>query len=281
MTVHQGPATAPAHEVEEFKRAQRGTWAAGDYGAIATRIWDVGAHLIERLEIRPGEAVLDVACGTGNAAIPAARAGGRVVGADLTPELFDVARRLAIEAGVEVEWLEADVERLPFPDGSFDVVTSTFGCMFAPRHEVTAGELTRVLAPGGRIGLCNWTPEGTIGEFFATVAGHLPDPPSFAPPPVLWGDEAHVRRLFAGSGLELRLTREVVHLRFPSIEDAVQEYATKFGPIVKARELLEPGRRWPAMREALGELFARHNEADDGTLSYPAEYLMVLGHSER
>jgi len=259
--------------IAEPKDAARAVWAAGDYDAVATLIWDVGGRLVRRLEVGPGDDVLDVACGTGNAAIPAAQAGARVVGVDLTPELFAAARRRAGAAGVEVEWVEGDAEALPFGDESFDVVVSTFGLMFAPRHEAAAAEVVRVLRPGGRIGICSWTPEGNVGEFFALMAAHLPPPPG--PAPTLWGSEEHVRDLFAEAGLELSFERELVELRFDTIDEAVALYETKFGPVVKAREQLEPEGRWAALRSDLAGLFARHNRSRDGGVSFPAEYLVL------
>src|SRR6266568_355798 len=194
----------------ELKQRTRATWAAGDFPAIAKRqLWEVGERLVRRVGIGSREDVLDVACGTGNAAIRAAEAGGDVVGVDLTPELFEAGREQAEEAGVELEWVEGDAEDLPFPDGSFDVVLSTFGVMFAPRHEVAAGELARVLRPGGRMGLTNWTADGVVGQMFRTMGSYLPAPPPVASgPPVLWGSEQHVRQLFAGTGVELSFARE-------------------------------------------------------------------------
>src|SRR6266568_4270207 len=157
-------------ELAKLKQGARATWAAGDFPAIAKlTLWEVGPRIVGAVGVAPGEDVLDVACGTGNAALRAAQAGGRVVGVDLTPELFDAGRRLAADAGVEVEWVHGDAEELPFEDQSFDIVLSTFGVMFAPRHAVAAAELTRVLRPGGRIGLCAWTPEGIQGEFFRAL----------------------------------------------------------------------------------------------------------------
>ena len=260
----------------DAKEAARSTWAAGDYDAVAEKIWEVGGRLVERVDVRAGERVLDVACGTGNATIPAAEAGANVVGLDLTPELLEDGRRRATEAGVEIEWVEGDAEALPFEDATFDVVLSTFGVMFAPRHEVAAAELARVLRPGGRLGLCNWTPEGEIGDFFETVAGHAP-PPAGGEPPVRWGSEEYVTALFQGAGIELEQARECVVFRFDTVENAVETYAAKFGPIVKARERLEPEGRWPALREDLARLFTRHNRATDGSLAFPGEYLLVAG----
>jgi ubiquinone/menaquinone biosynthesis C-methylase UbiE len=262
--------------VDELKQTARATWAAGDYDAIADRIWDVGARIVRRVEVRPGEDVLDVACGTGNATIPAAEAGARVVGLDLTPDLLEAGALRADRAGVEIEWVEGDAEELPFEDESFDLVLSTFGVMFAPRHEVAAQELVRVLRPGGRFGLCSWTPDGQIGDFFRTVATHAP-PPKDGAPPVQWGSEEYLAALFQGLGVELELERETVVFRFASIEEAVETYEAKFGPVVKARERLEPEGRWPALREDLAQLFGEHNEATDGSLAYPGEYLAAVG----
>lgn len=262
--------------LQQLKQAHRSTWSAGDYDAVAEKVWEVGTRIVSRVGVSAGDEVLDVACGTGNAAIPAAAAGARVTGVDLTPELFEAARARASEAGVEVEWVEGDAEALAFDDASFDVVLSTFGCMFAPRHEVAAAELARVLRPGGRMGLCNWTPEGSIGAFFRTVAGHMPPPPPDFSPPPLWGTEDHVRELFEGTGVELELDRETVGLRFDSIEDAVAMYETKFGPVIKAREALEPEGKWQALREDLASTFEASNSAAEG-VELPAEYLVVLG----
>ena len=262
-------------QLAERRKAAREIWAAGDYDVIAGLIWDVGARIVHRLEVGPGDDVLDVACGTGNAAIPAARVGARVVGLDVTPEMFPAARARAADAGVAVEWIEGDAKALAFADDSFDVVISTFGAMFAPRHEVVAAELVRVLRPGGRLGICNWTPEGNVGEFFRLMAEHVPPPPG--PPATLWGSEAHVRELFEDAERELTLERELVTLRFDSIEHAVQTYETKFGPVVKAREELAPKGRWHVMRDDLAEMFERHNEAADGSVSFVGEYLVLIG----
>lgn len=265
-------------EVAELKQAARATWAAGDYDEIAEKIWDVGGRLVSRLDVGPGEDVLDVACGTGNAAIPAALAGARVVGVDLTPELFAAARARAAAAAVDVTWVEGDAEALSFADESFDVVVSTFGAMFAPRHEVAAAELARVLRPGGRLGLCSWTPEGEVGEFFRLVADYVPPPPTSVPP-TLWGSEKHVRGLLEGSGLELSLRRERVTMSYDSVEQAVELYATKFGPVVMAREQLEPEGRWPALRDDLARMFERH-DASVGTapgIVFSGEYLVAVG----
>jgi len=264
-------------QVAAGKQRDREMWAAGDYDAIAARIWDVGELLVGRLGVAAGDEALDVACGTGNVAVRAAQAGARVTGLDLTAELFDAARGHATAAGVDVAWVQGDAEALPFEDGSFDVVTSSFGCMFAPRHEAVAAELARVLRSGGRLGLCNWTPEGFVGDFFRTIGRHAPPPPDAGPPPLLWGTEDHCRDLFAGRGLELQFDREVTHLRWRSVEEGVEEYATKFGPVVKARERIEPQGGWPALHDDLVALLERHNTAVAGAAEVAAEYLVVRG----
>ena len=267
-----------AVQIADLKRSARETWAAGNYPEVARRqLWEVGERIVERLAVGAGDDVLDVACGTGNGAIRAAGAGGRVVGVDLTPELLDAGRRLADEAGVELEWVEGDAEALPFEDESFDVVLSTFGCMFAPRHEVAAREMARVLRRGGRLGICSWTPDGSVGDFFRTVGAHLPPAPAFAAPPPLWGSEAHVRELLEPHGIELEFDREEVIFRFGSVPEAIDYYATRFGPIIKARELLEPQDRWEALLDDLTAAFERGNTAGDGSFSEPAEYLVAIG----
>ena len=255
-----------------LKEQARATWSAGNYDAVAEGIWEVGGVIVDRVEIRQGEEVLDVACGTGNATIRAALAGGTVTGLDLTPELFDAARRRAVEAGAEVRWMEGDAEALPFDAASFDVVISTFGVMFAPRHRVAAAELARVLRPGGRIGLEAWTPEGTVGRLFRALAAHLPPPAKIASPPTLWGVEAHVRELFDGhGGVELAFDRRRLALD-PDIDraEAIEFYLASFGPLLRARALLEPQGRWQAAEADI-------RPAIENMLADPPEYLVVMG----
>jgi SAM-dependent methyltransferase len=264
------PITEPAG-LAELKRRARATWAAGDFPEIARRaLWPVGERIVQRVGIGKGERVLDIACGTGNAAIRAAQAGGQVVGLDLTPELFEAGRRLADEAGVSVEWVEGDAEAIPFEDERFDVVLSTFGSMFAPRHRVAAAEMARVLRPGGRLGLCNWTPEGLQGSFFRTMGAYAPAPPPFAQPPLLWGTEDHVRELFAGTGVQLEFDRDIVDEAepFETGFEAVDFNAANFGPMIMLRPMLEARGEWEDLRARLAELYERHE---------PGEYLVVLG----
>jgi ubiquinone/menaquinone biosynthesis C-methylase UbiE len=264
-------------EASEAQQRARATWSAGDFDAIAERIWHVGDDLVSRVGIKQGDRVLDVACGTGNAAIPAAVAGAEVTGLDITPELFVAGRRRAAEAGVEIDWIEGDAERLPFGDQSFDVVVSTFGCMFAPNQRAAATEIARVLAPGGKAGIVAWRPEGAIGRFFITIAKHAPPPPEGFQPPPLWGVRDHVSELFAGTGLELSFEDAAAHWHFDSIEAMVDEYATKFGPIVLLRAALEPEGRWEALRDDLSALFGELTYAEEGGVAFDGDYLITLG----
>ncbi len=254
----------------EFKQAVRHIWALGNFPAVAEReLGPLGRRVVERAGIRPGELVLDVGCSAGTAALRAARAGGRVTGLDLAPELLEAGRLLAADAGVGVEWVEGDAEAMPFVDASFDVVLSVLGVMFAPRHQIAADELIRVLRPGGRMVLCNWAFDSTISRTFGAVARYMPPPPSFAVPPPLWGAEDHVRELFADAPIDVTFERGV-H-RFPpfaSAEANVEYHSTTFGPLVAARSLTEADGRWPALR---AELLALH----EGFVA--SEYLLVIG----
>jgi SAM-dependent methyltransferase len=256
--------------IEEIKARTRQTWAAGNYDAVATGIWSVGERIVKAVAVRPGERVLDVAAGTGNAAIRAASAGGTVTALDLTPEMFVAGRRRAAEAGVDVTWVEGDAEALPFEDESFDVVLSTFGVMFAPRHAVAARELARVVRRGGRIGVATWAPDGTVAHLFRTIAAELPPPPN-AEPPLAWGDPAHVEEIFAGTGLTLRFERDTLPID-PEIdvEDVAAFYIESFGPLVTARKALAEQGRWDAFAPTLHATLER-------MLTAPAAYVVITG----
>ena len=257
-----------------LKALQRAIWTAGDYDSIAELIWDVGAVVAESAAIAAGMRVLDVATGTGNAAIQAAQAGAEVVGLDLTPELFQDARRREALARVSVEWIEGDAEALPFDDASFDRVVSTFGVMFAPRHEVAAAELVRTCRPGGTIVLASWTPDGFFGQLIATMTRYLPPQPAIASRPTLWGEEAHVRALLGGQVL-LALERRTVDLTFPSLAATANGLQERFGPLILAKQLLE-AERYDALVADLGALLAAHHSGD-GEVRIAAEYLLVVG----
>ncbi len=262
----------------ELKAKAHKTWAAGNFDDVAKKIWSVGGGLVDRIGLGAGQEVLDIAAGTGNAAIAAAETGAAVTASDLTPELFEAGRANAAAAGVELEWVEADAEALPFDDESFDIVLSTFGIMFAPRHEVAAAEAVRVLRPGGRFGFACWRPDGGIGDFFRTTAGHMPpQPEGFVPPPA-WGNREHVESLFEGTGVRLEFEDDSVDFVFDSGEDAADFYAEFFGPVVMAKRLLEPEGKWEALRSDLIELFSsRSVPTDDGRIAYTGEYLTIIG----
>lgn len=264
-------------DVNTLKASHRATWAAGDYAAIAELIDELPPpHLLARAGVGPGDTVLDVATGTGNVAILAAAQGADVVGLDLAPELFEVARRRADALSVEVEWVAGDAESLPFADDSFDRVLSAFGVQFTPRHAVAAAELVRVCRPGGVVAVCNWTPESKVGELFGILSRYLPPAPAYASAPPLWGSEAHVEALFAGAGVELEFERAATPFRFDSAEHYAAFFETNYGPMVKARERLTAEGRWDECRREIVEMMERRNVAIDGRLDVPGEYLLTI-----
>lgn len=264
-------------ESSEAKQQAKAVWTAGDYGSVAEKIRSAGVQAVKASSIADGDKVLDVACGTGNATIPAAKTGAVVTGLDLTPKLLEEAKAEASKAGVEIEWIEGDAEQLPFEDQSFDAVISVFGCMFAPDHKVTAREIARVIRQGGRMAICSWTPDGNIGLFLRTAGEHMPPPPEGSQPPPLWGTEDHVRSLFEGTGVELEFEQAAVDFRFDSPEDATVFYETRFGPVVTAKAMLEPDGRWAALREDLVAMFTTINTSHQGDLRFPGEYLVATG----
>ncbi|HEY7346593.1 MAG TPA: methyltransferase domain-containing protein [Gaiella sp.] len=268
----------PTEGLQAAKAATRAMWSLGDYHRFATAtVWDVGPLLVEACGIAPGQRVLDVAAGTGNVAIRAAEAGARVVASDLTPENFDAGRREAAARGVELEWVEADAEALPFADGEFDVVTSCFGAMFAPDHEAVARELLRVCRPGGTIGLASFTPEGLGGSFFGALAPYMPPTPPGARPPILWGSEEHVQALLGDAVEWLQLTRRTYVERSPSPEAYVELFRTTFGPVVALRAALADDPRGATLDRDLDEFAARANRGGaGGPAEYPYEYLLAV-----
>ena len=244
-------------------------WGSGNYAAVAERISQAGELVIERSRLEPGMDVLDVACGTGNATIPAARAGARVTGLDFSPELLAIARERGSDGMVEVEWVEGDAQELPFEDASFDQVISVFGHMFAPDHRRTAAEMLRVCRPGGTIATACWTPEGSIGRMFRTIAELVPPPPG-GTPPVLWGTEDHQRELL-GDG---RFERHEIEWTDESVESYSQFMLESFGPLLNARELL--AEREGELDEAFRGFLEGENQSDDGTLRFSGEYLLAV-----
>ena len=261
-------------QLDEFKARQRAIWDAGDYGTISDNIADVGELVAARAGIEQGMRVLDVACGAGNATIPAARAGAHATGLDLTPGLLEVARRKAAAAGLDIEWVEADAEDLPFEAGSFDRVLSTFGHMFAPRHERTAREMIRVCRQNGAIVTATWTPEGVFGALFRASADYMPPPPDYASPPPLWGTEDHVRKLFGAAATGFEFERHVNRIQWESLESWADYFMERFPPLVTAQAML--GERFGELRERIVAVWRDANEADDGSFSLPQEYLLSI-----
>jgi SAM-dependent methyltransferase len=263
-----------AVQLDEFKTRQRAIWDAGDYATLSKHIADVGELVVARAEIEAGMRVLDVACGTGNAALPAARAGARVTGLDLVPKLLEEGRAKADAAGVEVEWVEGDAEELPFEDASFDRVVSTFGHMFAPRHQRVADEMARVTREGGAIVTATWTPEGVAGGVFRASAEYMPPPPDFASPPILWGTEKHVRELFGSAAKGFEFERHVNRIEWDSVDGFADFFMDRFGPLMTARAML--GDRFGELRDRIVAIWREANEADDGSLRLPQEYLLSI-----
>jgi SAM-dependent methyltransferase len=260
--------------MDEFKQRQRSMWAAGDYATLSEFISDVGERVTAAASVDESMAVLDVACGSGNAAVPAARAGARVTGLDLVPELLEAGRRKAAAAGLSVQWVEGDAEELPFEDGSFDRVFSTFGHMFAPRHRRAADEMLRVCRPGGAIAICCWTPEGAAGAIFRAGAPYQPPPPDYASPPVLWGTEDHVREMFGAAATDFDFQRHTTTIDWDSAEGFLEFFSDRFGPLVTAKQML--GERWEEMRRDVLEVFKERNESTDGRFVMQQEYLMSI-----
>lgn len=261
-------------QLDEFKTIQRGVWNAGEYESLSPYIEDVGELVVRRAGIRSDMRVLDVACGTGNAARKAAGEGARVTGLDLVPKLLAAGRAKATAEGLEVEWREGDAEQLPFEDGVFDRVVSTFGHMFAPRHQRTADEMARVCRRGGAIVTATWTVEGTVGEIFKTSAAYMPPPPDYASPPILWGREEYVRERFAAVATGFEFERHVNWIEWESIEQWADFFMARFGPMVAAQARL--GDRFNDLRAQVVDIWRNANAATDGRLRLPQEYLLSV-----
>ena len=263
-----------APDLKAIKGRQQATWSAGDYSRVGNIIPITAELLCEAMDLRAGQRVLDVAAGSGNAALAAARRFADVTATDYVPALLEEARKRAAAEGLPLTIREADAEQLPFPDASFDVVLSTLGAMFAPDHEQTARELLRVCRPGGKIGLVNWTPEGFLGDFFRTMGQHVP-PPAGVRSPMLWGSEAHLRELFGEGVSTLTATRRMFVWRQPSPRAWIDYMRTYYGPTLKAFAALDDAAQERLVAD-LEALIQRHNVADDGTMVVPAEYLEVV-----
>jgi SAM-dependent methyltransferase len=265
--------TTTTPDFEAIKTRQQGTWSSGDYSVIGTTLQITGEMLCEAVDVTPGEQVLDVAAGNGNASLAAARRGGEVTASDYVPALLEGTRARAVSEGFSIETREADAEALPFADASFDVVLSTFGVMFTPNQERAAGELARVCRPGGRIGLANWTPDSFVGEMFKVVGRYAP-PPAGIHSPLEWGSRARLDELFAGKGTVDAHERQFV-FRYRSAEHWLAAFRDYYGPTHKAFAALDDEGRAGFTRDLLA-LADEHNTSTAGALRVPGTYLEVV-----
>jgi SAM-dependent methyltransferase len=264
---------APASvDLAALKARQQATWGAGDYVVIGTTLQIVGEHICEAVNLRAGERVLDVAAGNGNATLAAARRFAQVTSTDYVGALLDRGRERATAERLVVAFRQADAEALPFHDGSFDVALSTFGVMFTPDQEKAAAELIRVVRPGGRIGLANWTPDGFIGQLFRTIGRHLP-PPAGVRSPALWGTEARLAEMFASHRVEA--STQVFTFRYRSPDHMLEVFRTYYGPVNRAFAALDAAKA-AALEDDIRSLFTHMNRGGTGTLIVPSEYLEVV-----
>jgi SAM-dependent methyltransferase len=264
----------PAWSEDPLTARARSVWTSGDFLPIARSFAPGAEEFIARLALRPGESVLDVACGTGNLAIPAARAGARVTGIDIAPNLIALARLEARTVGCAISFEVGDAEALPYIDGQFDTTMTMFGAMFAYRPARAAAELLRVTRPGGRVAMANWTPEGFIGQMLRVHTSLVP-PPSGVPSPLGWGEEDVVRQRLGDRVSFLSCTKRTLELRFPFPPAAVTElFATCYGPTVTTLRATDPDGS-SRLREGLTRLFQQFNRASDGTTAVAGEYLDV------
>ena len=263
-----------APNLTAIKDRQQKTWTSGNYARIGNTLVIMGELLCEAVNVHAGDKVLDVATGSGNTAISAARRFCDTTGIDYVPELIEHARKRAEVEGVEVTFEVGDAENLPYPDASFDVVLSTLGVMFAPDQERAAEELLRICRPGGKIGLANWTPDGFIGHMFRTLGKYVPPPPGIKPPP-LWGTEERLRELLGEGVASLEVMQRSYKWRYPSVGHFVEYFRTYYGPTLKAFESLDRDGQ-EALAKDLEELFERWNTSDDATLIVPSDYLEVI-----
>ncbi|MGH2905840.1 MAG: class I SAM-dependent methyltransferase [Solirubrobacterales bacterium] len=264
-------------DLTAIKDTQKAMWAAGDFPDLAKYILPASGETLGALDPQSGDRLLDIAAGTGNLAIPAAQRGVEVVGLDITPELLEVARTRAADASVDIEFIEGDAEDLPFEDDAFKLVASVFGIIFAPRHKVAADEMVRVCEPGGHFAMTAWTPEGMNGKLFQVMGAHMPPPPPGVEPPITWGSEDHIREMFDGSGAELTFSRHTCDFTADSVEEWVSYNERALGPVLFAKEALEPQGKWDELRAGLVGHYNEFNIADDGTFIGPGEYILAVG----
>jgi SAM-dependent methyltransferase len=262
-------------EMEALKTRLKATWMSGDYGHFATYLESGALEFLSRINVEPGARILDVACGAGQTAIPMSRAGAKVTGVDIASNLIEQARARAQAENLDARFDEGDAEMLPYDDGSFDLVVSLIGAMFAPRPELVTAELKRVCRPGGKIIMGNWTPTGFVGQMFKIHGKHVP-PPAVMPPPVKWGDEETVRERFNDGISHLKLSRRLYPFRYPfPPSEVVEFFRTYYGPSHKAFAALDAEKQ-SALRRELEQLWTGHNTTTDGTTSIDSEYLEVV-----
>jgi ubiquinone/menaquinone biosynthesis C-methylase UbiE len=262
-------------DFEQLKQRLRSTWMAGDFGQIAQYAAKSAEEFVNRLAISPGMRVLDVACGTGNLALPAARRGAQVTGVDIAPNLVEQARQRAAAQGLPATFEEGDAEQLPYPDAQFDLVMSMFGAMFAPRPERVSSELARVCRPGGSIVMANWTPEGFVGKTFSLTSHYVP-PPQGIPAPVLWGVENVVKERLGSYSSKIETARRVITFDYPlSPKQVVQFFRDYFGPTQAAFSKLDAAGQ-SALAAGLEKLWCEHNKGESGRTSVCAEYLELI-----
>ena len=274
-TTMTAPATtAPAPDFEAIKARQQATWTAGDYGRLGVTLQIVGESLCEAVDVRAGEQVLDVAAGNGNASLAAARRFAQVISTDYVRALLDQGRQRAVAERLPIEYQVADAEQLPFDDGRFDVVLSSYGVMFTPNQERAAGEMLRVTRPGGRIGLANWTPDSLIGSIFKIVGKHLP-PPAGAKSPSLWGTEPRLVELFGPRSADIAVARKQFMFRYRSAAHWIEQFRSYYGPLLKTFEALDANGQ-ATLQSELTELLERLNRAGPGSLVVPSDYLEVV-----
>ncbi|NIA68663.1 class I SAM-dependent methyltransferase [Pelagibius litoralis] len=267
------PTAAPAPTLAAVKEKQQAAWASGDYAVVGTTLQIVGEQLCETLDLRSGSKVLDVAAGNGNATLAAARRFCSVTSTDYVESLLNKSRERAAAEHLDVAFQIADAEALPFDEGSFDAVLSTFGVMFTPDQAKAAAELSRVCRSGGRIALANWTPPGFIGQVFKTIGKHIPPAPGMRSP-ALWGTREALEDLFGDTAASIELTPRLFNFRYHSADHFMEVFRTYYGPIHKA--FLALGDAGGALDTDLRALLDRFNVATDGTLVVPSEYVEVV-----
>lgn len=267
-------ASTPGPDLAAIKVRQQATWASGDYAAVGARIHSMAEHLVEAADLAAGSRVLDVATGSGNAAIAAARSGANVTGVDYVPQLLDRARARAAAEGFAIDFIDGDAENLPFPGGSFDAVLSVVGVMFAADQERAAGELLRVTGPGGRIALANWTPSSFVGEMLRTVGRHVP-PPAGIRSPLEWGTIGRLCELLSGGLSELYVRPREFVFRFASPTGFVDFFRANYGPVHMAFERLDDSGR-SALAADLAELASTHGRTNPSGIAIPSEYVEVI-----